>query len=390
MHTMGVKSLLLKWNREYKPDADEMYRNNLTAQKYGARNPFIDYPYLADNIWGNGSSGGDSSSSSSSSSSGSSSSENEEKVTYKQIKNVSELTSGKEIVIAGLGSDNRTVYSLSTKIIQDKTPWYLKADTLSSEGISSTINTSNEPSFWKVNKDDENYTFYNDDAGFIKSYVSSNHYSVGFTKVPGSVSSDDGTNNWNVTFDSSGKATFKSDVNVYLSFVNSTKYTEFKGDSTSNSVYLFEKEDKTDSLKEAEAFAERFLEEIRPNCTDIQKNSNLPSASLLASWKKMSEEASSLSSSAKTILKKDVEISETIRSCVDLYEYICLKYDSKLNASGGDFLGRFGSSPSLRGNPAFSEGAPTILWVVVISTIAALTGLGIASFVLSKKRKNQA
>ena len=386
MHTMGVKSLLLKWNREYKPDADEMYRNNLTAQKYGARNPFIDYPYLADNIWGSGTSGGDSSNSSSSTSS-SSSSQSEEKVTYKQIKNVSELTSGKEIVVAGLGSDNKTIYSLSKEIYRDNTPWYLKADKISSDGISSSIGVSIEPTLWMVSKDAEDYSFYNEDAGFLKSYVSSNHYSIGLTKVPGTISSEEGTNNWNVSFDSDGRVTFKSSANVYLSFVNSSSYTEFKGDSASNKLYLFEKEAELNPLAEAEAFAKRFVDEIRPNCTDIQKNSDKPNASLLASWKKMGEDANNLSVSARSLLKQDDSSSEPIRSCVELYEYICLKYDSSLNASGGDFLGRFGTNPNLRGNVSIERKLSKGLWVAVLGAIVALTTLGILSIVLSKKKR---
>lgn len=389
MHTMGVKSLLLKWNREYKPDADEMYRNNLTAQKYGARNPFIDYPYLADNIWGSGTSGGDSSSSSSSTSS-SSSSESVEKVTYKQIKNVSELTSGKEIVIAGLGSDNKTVYSLSKEIYKDNTPWYLKADKISNNGISSSISVSSEPTLWTLNKDGEIYSFYNEDAGFLKSYVSSNHYSIGLTKVPGTVSSEEGTNDWNVSFDSNGTVTLKSSANVYLGFVNSSNYTEFKGGSASNKLYLFEKEKELTPLTEAESFAKRFLSEIRPNCTDIQKNSDKPSASLLASWKKMNEDANKLSRSAKSLLKQDNPSSESIRSCVELYEYICLKYDSSLNASGGDFLGRFGTNPKLRGNVSIERKLSKVLWAAVLGAIVVLTTFGILSVALSKKKRRKA
>ena len=163
--------------------------------------------------------------------------------TYKQIKNVSELTSGKEVVIAGLGSDNKTVYSLSTEILKDKTPWYLKADKISTDGISSTISVSNEPSLWKVSQDGESYSFYNEDAGFIKSYVSyvnGTHHSIGLTNVPGTVSSEKGTNDWKVSFDSSGKATFKSSENVYLSFYE--KYTQFSGYVKSATLYLFEKE----------------------------------------------------------------------------------------------------------------------------------------------------
>ena len=100
----------------------------------------------------------------------------------------------------------------------------------------------------------------------------------------------------------------------------------------------------------------------------------------------MGEDANNLSRSAKTLLKQDDPSSESIRSCVELYEYICLKYDSSLNASGGDFLGRFGTNPNLRGNVSIERKLSKGLWAAVLGAIVALTTLGILSIVLSKKK----
>ena len=43
--------LLLKWNELDPVDALEIQRNNVTEEIQGNRNPFIDYPELANNIW---------------------------------------------------------------------------------------------------------------------------------------------------------------------------------------------------------------------------------------------------------------------------------------------------------------------------------------------------
>ena len=42
--------MLKKWNRQNPPDQQEILRNNMIQQKQGNRNPFIDYPELADQI----------------------------------------------------------------------------------------------------------------------------------------------------------------------------------------------------------------------------------------------------------------------------------------------------------------------------------------------------
>ncbi len=46
------KAMLLEWNRIDPVDAGEIYRNDAVEDIQGNRNPFIDYPYLADSIWG--------------------------------------------------------------------------------------------------------------------------------------------------------------------------------------------------------------------------------------------------------------------------------------------------------------------------------------------------
>jgi len=45
-------ALLLKWHREDPVSQKEIDRNNGIQQTQGNRNPFIDYPYLAEYIWG--------------------------------------------------------------------------------------------------------------------------------------------------------------------------------------------------------------------------------------------------------------------------------------------------------------------------------------------------
>lgn len=382
-NTMGVKSLLLEWNMQYKPDADEMYRNNLTAKQYGARNPFIDYPYLADKIWGDGQS--DSSSSSSSSSSDVTPTLSNQ---YFKIDNVSEIVPGSKVLIAGLGSDNKSIYALQNEIYSAKTPWYLQATQITSSGAASdTIETSLTPSLWEIKKNGDCYTFENEEAGYLKSYVSGTYYSVGLTKKPGSASSLEGSNDWNISFDSGGAAILKSSENVYLSFVNSSSYTEFRGSSSSQKIYLY-KADTTDANEEASLFASSFLNEVRGNCTLEQQGSLLPSEALLASWKKMGEAASLLSSSAKAILKNDNSTDSDILACQELYDFICLKYHEALNVSGGDFLGRFGSNPNLKrqsGNLLISDSSTLI---AVGLAFIALVSLGVLIPVLSKKRKS--
>ena len=45
-------ALLLKWHREDPVSQKEIDRNNGIQKTQGNRNPFIDYPYLAEYIWG--------------------------------------------------------------------------------------------------------------------------------------------------------------------------------------------------------------------------------------------------------------------------------------------------------------------------------------------------
>ena len=50
----GVLTTLLQWNKEDPVDAFEKNRNNIIFEDYQLnRNPFIDYPEIADHIWGN-------------------------------------------------------------------------------------------------------------------------------------------------------------------------------------------------------------------------------------------------------------------------------------------------------------------------------------------------
>ena len=50
---MGIMSDLLEWNKQDKPDAYEIHRNNILFKNYTMnRNPFIDFPEWADYIWG--------------------------------------------------------------------------------------------------------------------------------------------------------------------------------------------------------------------------------------------------------------------------------------------------------------------------------------------------
>ncbi len=50
-NTMGVLSTLLKWNKADPVDSFEIQRNNRICRYQGNRNPFIDYPELADRIF---------------------------------------------------------------------------------------------------------------------------------------------------------------------------------------------------------------------------------------------------------------------------------------------------------------------------------------------------
>ena len=44
--------LLMKWHRQDPVSRKEIDRNNGIQKTQGNRNPFIDYPYLAEYIWG--------------------------------------------------------------------------------------------------------------------------------------------------------------------------------------------------------------------------------------------------------------------------------------------------------------------------------------------------
>lgn len=52
--SMGKLSVLLEWNRLDPVDEFEIQRNNRIYEYQGNRNPFIDYPELADQIWSTG------------------------------------------------------------------------------------------------------------------------------------------------------------------------------------------------------------------------------------------------------------------------------------------------------------------------------------------------
>ena len=52
-HTMGRLSTLLKWNREYQPNAMEKQINDYLYEHGYGRNPFVDNPKFADLIWTN-------------------------------------------------------------------------------------------------------------------------------------------------------------------------------------------------------------------------------------------------------------------------------------------------------------------------------------------------
>lgn len=384
-NTMGVKSLLLKWNLEYRPDADEMYRNNLTAQRYGARNPFIDYPYLATNIWGGGSGGGSSSSSSSSSGGDTPIPQGD---TYKQITNVSELTAGKEIVIGGLGNDGKTVYALSGEILKDSTPWYLEAQNLGDVYGNGSFKTVLNPTRWTVGKNSDSFTFENDEAGFLKGYVSESHYSVGLTKKPGTASSPVGSNDWNLTFASDGSATFLSPSGTYLNFVESTKYIEFAGNKAAGKIYLFEKEEEKSAFETAEDFATRFASGMGEVCTLEQQNSDTPSAALLEKWQSFATEAETFSEDVLTLLRDENSESAAIANFVALYSHICFKYTDMLNSHGGDFLLLFGSSTVINARMRIGKETNALLWTGLGVSLSAIACTAVLAVVKKKKLKS--
>jgi endonuclease I len=49
--TMGDLCILLDWNNAYPPNQIEERRNNKIQELQGNRNPFIDAPFLADQLW---------------------------------------------------------------------------------------------------------------------------------------------------------------------------------------------------------------------------------------------------------------------------------------------------------------------------------------------------
>ena len=51
-HSLENYTLLLKWNKEYPPDAREHYRNDMVNITQGNRNPYIDNPHFADIVFG--------------------------------------------------------------------------------------------------------------------------------------------------------------------------------------------------------------------------------------------------------------------------------------------------------------------------------------------------
>ena len=49
--TVGSLSTFLKWNKNYPPSSREVLRNNILNSTQGNRNPFIDHPELADQVF---------------------------------------------------------------------------------------------------------------------------------------------------------------------------------------------------------------------------------------------------------------------------------------------------------------------------------------------------
>ena len=77
--------LLMAWHRAAPPSAAEMERNMLAERLQGNRNPFVDYPELAEHVWGD--------------------------------------RQGDKFVIAGEPQPLRSVYKLDTDVIDLVSPW---------------------------------------------------------------------------------------------------------------------------------------------------------------------------------------------------------------------------------------------------------------------------
>lgn len=232
-NTMGIKSLLLEWNKTYAPDDDESYRNELTAKEYGIRNPFIDYPYLADNIWGDGSDhSGDSSYDTSSTPA-------ENNPDYTLVTGA--LNSGDKIIINSVSTGSG--YAMSKNNINDSRPWYKSAESssVSDGGLTSTSNMA----VFTVAKVDGGYTLTETEKGALLAYTSTGsdgktHTSIGYESD--TISSDAKSTIWNVTIGSNGAATLVSTVgstSIYLTHTVYNSTPEYLASTTASSVYLF-------------------------------------------------------------------------------------------------------------------------------------------------------
>lgn len=239
-NTMGVKSLLLEWNRTYAPDDDESYRNELTAEEYGIRNPFIDYPYLADNIWGEGG-GTVSSSIAASSASYSTSSSTAPASEYSLV--TSRLQEGDKIVINNV--KDGAGYALSKYSVNDARPWYKAAE--ASSVSSNKMDPTSSTAVFTVGVSGSGYTLTEEDQGKLLAYTSGTHKSISYESD--TFESDETNDVWNISIASDGTANLSSTVGSSTIYLNYQLYTtsynstpEYVGSDSSYDLYLFREE----------------------------------------------------------------------------------------------------------------------------------------------------
>ncbi len=223
-HTMGRLDTLLEWNATYPVTAMEIQINNYLADAGYARNPFVDYPVLANYIWDkNGlrnspyQDGGENIPSSTSSNP-SSSSVPDDGSGYRLVKDVNELNAGDKVVIVSEDPDASGSYlALTSSAKSDSLPWYLIGCPATFNG--EKLEYLDAMASWTVGKENGKYQFKLGSKSLFHYVDSENHYSIGVGS-PGS----DGSVNWSIQDmnPSSGLCQLYGEKGVYLEYYKSS------------------------------------------------------------------------------------------------------------------------------------------------------------------------
>lgn len=388
-NTMGVKSLLLEWNRTYAPDDDESYRNELTAERYGVRNPFIDYPYLADNIWGDGS--GISSSDSQDSNDSSASS----LATPDYVLASSALKTGDKIIINSVS--NGSGYALSKYNINDSRPWYKSAEasSVSDGGLSSTASMA----VFTVTEVDGGYTLEEEDKGHLVAYTSGSHTSISYESD--TFSSDATSTTWNVSIASDGTASLYSTIgttNIYLSYVLYNSTPEYQGSATASSLYIFKlNENDGGNSSDSSSSSETISSEDTSSDSESSSSSDssvIASSSISSGDTTSSESDSSDSDSSSTV--SDDSTSSEINSSEDSSSNATSESDESTETSessnGNSSSESISSSSeasdtSSSGSSTGGSGCSSSIGGGIIA--ASLAGMGIIVILVIKRSKKK-